>query len=620
MSRKRYTHTISIAKGFTALTASISLLIFCFLLLFVLFGEEILSAYIIQDNLQTSPLLLPITVLVLLLFSFAVSLLILYPSNHFLIAPLQKLRDYSTGLERAKTNITPPHFPLRELEQISNNLTQMVQHIATRDTADLAKTQFIANTSHDIRTSINGIVGLITLLHNSELNDEQVERVQLIKDSTGTLLDLVNNVLDLSQIEYSNIEPEEVDYDLRDLVRLAVDTRKPAATAKELSLRAKIDAELPQWIKGDRNNLRRVLINLVDNAIKFTETGTITLKVDLIDQEQKRVRFAVRDTGIGISAKQQKHIFSPFTQVDSSRTPPLAGSGLGLAISQQLVAMMGGTLTVESALGWGSEFSFSLPWYAGSPPSAIPCSDSTRNESVPLQILLAEDNSTNRIVTRDLLELDGHRVAVADNGRQAVSAAMGTNFDVILMDIKMSEMDGIEATHKIRTLEKNTRKRVPIIAFTAHAAPGDEDRFIEAGMDGYLTKPLEPKRLLEAIARAGTKPQVLDPSPWEELEQRATNGRMNLRHYTSVFLNDAPKRLQGIGEALTARDCIRLEREAHSLLGGAREFGAYPLMMLCQQMEEMGSASRIEEDAGELLADIEAEIEKVRTEIESRVS
>jgi nitrogen fixation negative regulator NifL len=371
------------------------------------------------------------------------------------------------------------------------------------DAASQAKSTFLANMSHDIRTPMNSMLGMAELLLESPLDDEQRRMVQILNSAGETLLALISDILDLSKIEAGQLTLESVAIDLSDLVMRIVDLLSEAARRKGLSLHGDVAAELPRWVYGDPVRLRQVLLNLVGNAIKFTGTGEVVVRVTR-QGDGPDCLFTISDTGIGVPADRLDSIFQPFVQVDASTTRRYGGTGLGLAICQELVSAMGGTLQVESEEGIGSRFYFTLPLAAA--PAPIPEEPAPAPGPVPvpaassLSILLVDDSPDNRVLIEVFLEKTRHRLDLAVNGVEAVGKCLAQRYDVVLMDVQMPVMDGYTATRRIRAHElEHGLPPMPIFALTAHAMKEDEARSLAAGCSGHLVKPIRKKLLLETL-------------------------------------------------------------------------------------------------------------------------
>jgi signal transduction histidine kinase/FixJ family two-component response regulator len=373
--------------------------------------------------------------------------------------------------------------------------------------ASRLKSEFLANVSHEIRTPMNGVMGMTDLALQMPLPAEARRYLEVAQSSADLLLQVIDDVLDFSKVEAGRLDMHPVELDIRAEIDQLVALMGPRAEARGLLLNARVHNAVPLLFVGDPVRLRQILLNLVANALRFTDHGSVTIEVRALDSHETEaseveLHFAVRDTGVGIAPDKQSRIFDAFVQVAGAPTADRSGTGLGLAIAARLVNLMGGELKVTSTPGTGSTFFFVVKF-----PRAT--REDTRMEEAQeretikrrLRVLVADDNAINRMVTERMLQRGGHTVALAENGLQAMEMALAGRFDLVLMDVQMPEMDGLAATVAIRRAE-TTARRTPIVGLTAHAFRGDRDRCLDAGMDDYVAKPVRREELEAAMARA----------------------------------------------------------------------------------------------------------------------
>jgi len=560
------------------------------------------------------------------------------------------------GVEGVMRDITELKCAEDNLKRVNKKLTGAIKHASEMalqaEQANIAKSNFLANMSHEVRTPMNGVIGMVELLLDTELEDDQRLYAETIRSSAGSLLRIINDILDFSKIEAGKFQLEEMDFDLRSLLLDVSKLFSLRAEKKGLVFVCEVAADVPAGLRGDPGRLRQIMVNLLENAIKFTSKGKISLSITLEKETRKKatVRFSVQDTGMGIPVDKTQMLFNSFTQVDASTTRKFGGTGLGLCISKQLAQMMRGKIGVNSEEGKGSEFWFTVCLRKSSkkqqPDRVVLSPTNTRHKLAGsnyrnVRILLAEDNITNQHVARAILRKLGYRVDVVGDGRQVIEALKQSAYDLVLMDCQMPEMDGYEATRKIRKAESEIqRPNIPIIAMTAHAMKGDREKCLEAGMDDYIAKPVTPGDVAEILERwlgkDGDKGQETGPAEQKNRPDDVCKSQVierNLQEFQNIslkealadrlmgdealaktiiqgFLEDIPKQMAELNEKLTVGNAEAASAQAHKIKGAAANIGGKAMSAVAFEIEKAGKAGDFDKMTS-LLADLGKEFNRL---------
>jgi signal transduction histidine kinase/DNA-binding NarL/FixJ family response regulator len=512
---------------------------------------------------------------------------------------------------------------VREYSSESDTFKQQ-QLLTARE--NLNRTRFLAKISHELRTPVNGISGIADLLDDNDLTSEQQSLINLIGKSSQSLSTLINDLLDFSKIEAGALELERIEFVLEEAIKESLDLLMFSAREKQLQLSYQLADGLPTIVRGDPLRLRQILTNLAGNAIKFTENGEVHILAEPagFSEEELTVRFKVRDTGIGITKLQQKSLFKHYSQVDASITRKFGGTGLGLAISKELTKLMGGQIGIESTKGVGSTFWFTAHFLKSTTAEIRPGQDAFVNIHLPevgrkkLNILLVEDDEITRKVSTLLLKRSGQeRIDLAENGLQAIEKLRKSTYDIVLMDMQMPEMDGLEATRRIRQPNSGVlTPQVPIIAMTANSLDADRDECLSAGMNAFLSKPLDAGELSRTIQHFSKIDDQLierhDELPTidtEQLGQIQKDMEDRYEPLLQLFIKSLPDKIADIRSAITTDSPADLTASAHKLRGNCASFYARKMAAHCQDLED--SAQHDMQNVPELFTLLEKEASKV---------
>jgi PAS domain S-box-containing protein len=494
---------------------------------------------------------------------------------------------------------------------VVQNIDLLVRGRRAAEEASRTKSEFLANVSHELRTPLGQVIGLSGLLQRTRLDEQQRQWLDLVRGAAGELLERIDGILQFARLEEHPPELRVEPFDPRALAESLLASFTQAGEAKGLTLRCLIEDRLPGRVAGDASRLRQLLHQLVGNAVKFTDAGSVGLRVTASGPaEEPTLTFAVADTGVGISAEEQARLFEPFTQLDGSPSRRHGGTGLGLALARRLAEALCGRLTVESAPGAGSTFTFTAPFepvdegWADAAAAPAASEPEAEGEAERPLVLVAEDNPINRKVVLAMLDKLGYQAEAVSNGLEAVEACTRGTYQAVLMDCMMPDMDGYRATAWIRQREAGAR-RTPILALTASTAPGDREKCFAAGMDGYLSKPLSLKALDESLRRwVRRRPEPAPPTTEESTSGsrlpadhplrvlEAQGRREAVIEIIDLFLQTTPLRLERLREVAREGEAGTFLSLAHSLRGAALQLGATEVARLCAEAQ---SAARLGE-------------------------
>ncbi|HNP17679.1 MAG TPA: ATP-binding protein [Fulvivirga sp.] len=501
--------------------------------------------------------------------------------------------------------------------------------------AQKAKEQFLANMSHEIRTPINGISGMVNLLSETNSEEEKKKYLNAIKNSTESLKVIINDILDLSVIESGKLKLEKIGFNIKDRLSAVLDTFLYTSKEKGIGLKYSISTEVNDVLLGDPARLNQILINLIGNAVKFTHIGEIIIDVSLLKENKKysHIKFEVKDTGVGIPADKIHRIFDSFTQADASVTRRYGGTGLGLTIVKQLVELQNGTIKVESKENKGTTFTFIIPYEKGTSNDLVFQSnqnhDITQHSFKDLNVLLVEDNEINRLYATNILKKWHCNVDGAENGYMAIEKLKKSDFDIILMDVQMPIMDGFEATRIIRKFDDPIKAGIPIIALTANAIKGDNEKCFDVGMNDYLSKPFHPESLFIVISKHVDQTKLAEQSRNISSNNKVTNlsylssvcdGDQDfIRDMIETFIKNTPPILTEMKNMAANAKWSELSDLAHKLKPSITFVGLESAKELVQAIELSGNTANqtknMEAMINDLSSIVKVAIEELKQEI-----